>query len=405
MNGLRKFLTPFAPDQSGAVSVLYELGGIIVIIDAGGCAGNICGFDEPRWSEKRSAVFSAGLRDMDAIMGRDKLLVKKIVDAAGKINANFIALIGTPVPAVIGTDYKALKRMLSKETDLPIVTVDTDGMHLFDAGEEKAYLSIIRELKEKGLFTDGLDRDTDFGSDKPAFDACTANSNLNFITEPDEKGEVPDNNLEIEKKRAGIFGATPLDLYSSEGKKIISDALKDEGYDEIIFYGNGADISDFENTTKNKINIAVSPSGVKAVKLLNEYFGTPFEVRFPGTERLLENNIDFGLNSETKEYTLKNAKKILIIHSEIFANSLRASIRKNNPTAEITVASWFTMLDEYMKDGDVKLKEEDDFIDLAAGGYDLIIGDEILKKMLKDYNGGFLNIPEFSVSGKKQAGI
>ena len=28
MRGLRKYLTPFAPDQSGAVSVLYEFGGI-----------------------------------------------------------------------------------------------------------------------------------------------------------------------------------------------------------------------------------------------------------------------------------------------------------------------------------------------------------------------------------------
>ena len=43
MRGLRKYLTPFAPDQSGAVSVLFELGGIIVICDAGGCAGNVCG--------------------------------------------------------------------------------------------------------------------------------------------------------------------------------------------------------------------------------------------------------------------------------------------------------------------------------------------------------------------------
>ena len=35
MRGLRKYLTPFAPDQSGAVSVLFELGGIVVICDAG----------------------------------------------------------------------------------------------------------------------------------------------------------------------------------------------------------------------------------------------------------------------------------------------------------------------------------------------------------------------------------
>ena len=45
MRGLRKYLTPFAPDQSGAVSVLYELGGIIVICDAGGCTGNVCGLN------------------------------------------------------------------------------------------------------------------------------------------------------------------------------------------------------------------------------------------------------------------------------------------------------------------------------------------------------------------------
>ena len=79
MRGLRKYLTPFAPDQSGAVSVLYELGGIIVICDAGGCAGNVCGFDAPRWFEQTSAVFSAGLRDMDAIHGRDVRLVAKLV--------------------------------------------------------------------------------------------------------------------------------------------------------------------------------------------------------------------------------------------------------------------------------------------------------------------------------------
>ena len=42
MKGLYRYLSPFSPDQSGAVAVLYELGGIIVILDAGGCAGNIC---------------------------------------------------------------------------------------------------------------------------------------------------------------------------------------------------------------------------------------------------------------------------------------------------------------------------------------------------------------------------
>jgi hypothetical protein len=125
------------------------LGGLIVIIDAGGCTGNICGFDEPRWQDVRSAVFSAGLRDMDAILGRDKLLVSKIADACSRIDASFVALIGTPVPATIATDYKALKRMLENEINLPILTVATDGMKLYDEGEALAYKALADEFVSK----------------------------------------------------------------------------------------------------------------------------------------------------------------------------------------------------------------------------------------------------------------
>ena len=117
MRGLRKYLTPFAPDQSGAVSVLYEFGGIIAICDAGGCTGNICGFDEPRWFESKSALFSAGLRDMDAILGRDDKLVAKLADAVTKLDAKFAAIIGTPVPAVIGTCIKTYDREKSRSAD------------------------------------------------------------------------------------------------------------------------------------------------------------------------------------------------------------------------------------------------------------------------------------------------
>ena len=51
---------------------------------------------------------------MDAILGRDDRLVEKIGKACEKLSADFIAVIGTPVPAVIGTDYRALSRMIEK---------------------------------------------------------------------------------------------------------------------------------------------------------------------------------------------------------------------------------------------------------------------------------------------------
>ena len=60
---------------------------------------------------------------MDAILGRDDRLVAKLVDAAVKVEAGFAAIIGTPVPAVIGTDHQALRRMCEKKTDLPVLAV------------------------------------------------------------------------------------------------------------------------------------------------------------------------------------------------------------------------------------------------------------------------------------------
>ena len=146
MKGLRKVLTPFAPDQSGASGVLYQMGGLIVIIDAGGCTGNVCGFDEPRWHESRSAVFSAGLRDMDAILGRDELLASKIRSASERIDTSFVAVIGTPVPATIGTDYKALKKLIESKVDIPVLPVITNGMKLYNEGEKQAYKALIDEF-------------------------------------------------------------------------------------------------------------------------------------------------------------------------------------------------------------------------------------------------------------------
>ena len=42
---LRMYLPPFAPDYSGVCSTLFELRGIVVIHDAGGCTGNYTGYD------------------------------------------------------------------------------------------------------------------------------------------------------------------------------------------------------------------------------------------------------------------------------------------------------------------------------------------------------------------------
>ena len=48
-------------------------------------------------------------------------------------------LVGTPVPAVIATDFKALRRMTEKRTDVPVLTIESTGVNYYDKGASKAY--------------------------------------------------------------------------------------------------------------------------------------------------------------------------------------------------------------------------------------------------------------------------
>ena len=343
MRGLRKYLTPFAPDQSGAVSVLYELGGIIVICDAGGCTGNVCGFDEPRWFERKSAVFSAGLRDMDAILGRDDRLVEKLVDAAEKVEAGFAALIGTPVPAVIGTDYQALKRMCEKRTELPVLTVDTDGMELYDVGERKAYVELFKAFAREKL--------------------------------PVETGKI------------GILGMTPQDVSDPGAADKIREKFRVQGL-KAVCYGMGDGLDEIKKASSAESNIVVSPAALECAKYLEKSFGTPYEVGYPLVDELMPELDHAG-------------KKVLIVHQQVIANSIRDVVREHDEDAEVTVASWFSMEKDLLEEGDVSLRDEDDYIELVENGsFDVSFADPCMKRMVPGFAGEFEDAVHFAVSGK-----
>ena len=357
VRGLWKGLTPFAPDQSGAASVFYELGGILVICDAGGCTGNVCGFDEPRWFGERSAIFSAGLRDMDAILGRDDRLVAKLTDAAEKIDANFAAVIGTPVPAVIATDYRALQRMCEKKTNLPILTVDTNGMELYDVGEEKAWLTLFKTFAGK-----------DVASQKEA-------------SEEDDSSK---------KMKIGVLGLTPHDV---SDLKIEEKFRKSENENtHYICYGMRASIDKVKTAGSADKNLVVAPAALETAKYLEKEFGTPYEVGYPFVDELIP---ELGYER----------KKILIIHQQVIANAIRQEIRtrSDEQNTEVTVASWFMMKSELSEEGDLSLKEEMDYCKLVQNrNYDIVFADENMRGLVPGFKGTFVNIRHFAVSGKLQ---
>lgn len=420
MKGLRKYLSPFAPDQSGAAAVLCEFHGLIIILDAGGCAGNICGFDEPRWFDSRSAIFSAGLRDMDAILGRDDRLVEKIGKACEKLSAEFIAVIGTPVPAVIGTDYKALARMIEKKTGIPALTMDTDGTKLYDVGEKKTW----KELFKK------------------------------FAVE-----------REVEPGRVGIIGATPLEFGGVYEEDFLKKYFVEKGFSKVICYGMGDGLDAVREAASAEKNIVVSPSGIAAAKYLKQKFGTPYELFCPPEiiQEWKEQREQLASEKETEDNTKKveaveagkienqisaihyknlSGKKILIVHQQVLANTLREELQNiyaeqkikrnkkqlsvcgaetdteakdsregvlkisdkiSDEMSNINVASWFMMDKDQKAEGDILLKEEDDWISLIKeSDYDVIIADSLLKKAVPFFEGEWYDLPHFAISGKKR---
>jgi len=347
MKSLLKHLSPFAPDQSGAVSALFDFGGLIVICDAGGCTGNICGFDEPRWFIRRSAVFSAGLRDMDAILGRDDKLVSKLQSAMDGSGLNFSAIIGTPVPAIIATDFKALKRMAEKRTGLPAITVPTTGTRHYDRGASDAWLELFKT----------------FATEKIATDPGTV----------------------------GIIGASPLDFPALDAGELLSAALIAEGWKTVRCYGMGAGLDDVRTASVATKNIVVSPAGLAAAQYLQRAFGMPYEVRCPWLpQQVLDALPELA------------GKKTLVIHQQFAANAVRDAILKLDANSQVVIASWFMMDPGFMRENDFHIESEEAFIEAVTGGdYDAVVCDSRLRTALpRTQTFHIIDFPHFAVSGR-----
>lgn len=345
VRGLRRMLTPFAPDQSGAASVLYGMGGITVVVDAGGCVGNICGFDEPRWFAQRDAIFSAGLRDMDAILGRDDLLVQKLELAHRQLGGRFVALVGTPVPAVIGTDLTALCHLAERRCGLPAIALKTNGMDLYDRGAEAAYLVLLTR------FVEGA-------PERPV----------------------------TEEGRIGVWGATPLDVSDPDGAAALERRLRLDGWRRVTVFGMGATLDELRTAGAAERNLVVSPAGLKAAQWLQRRFGTPYDVDYPLADALIPRIAWAG-------------HRVLVVHQQVAAHAIRTRLLARG-ASDVIVASFFMQPDEARRDGDLHLREEGDVAAaVRAARPTAILADVTLRKLVGDFAGDFFDETHYALSG------
>lgn len=300
MKRLYRFLPPFAGDYSGVGSALYELGGMLCIHDASGCTGNYVGFDEPRSYDSKQLVYCTGLRRDDAIMGDEEVYIDKIVRAAQDMKPKFIALLGSPVPLIIGFDFNGVARELEQRLGIPAFGFDTAGMT--GSYKEGVVMGVTKLL-----------------------DYYVLPKKNELIRNADRKG-----------KKVNIVGATPLDI-SEENLEALKILLKSKGYEVVSVLSMSNDMDEFLSFYKADVNLAITQAGILISKDLEAKYDMPYLAGLPigelGTEHYfncLEEVFEVGKSMEVsqKDIDIKGSKKgnAVILEDGIIASSIRMEL-------------------------------------------------------------------------------
>ena len=249
----------YTADVSGVCSALYELGGMTVMHDPSGCNSTYNTHDEIRWYDEDSLIFISGLTEIDAIMGNDEKFIHDIEEAASELKPRFIALASSPIPYMNGTDFPAIAEVTDQDTGIPTFAVPTNGMHDYVHGAGMALEAIAEH----------------------------------FVLPKSHAEDVSNKNTE-EKGRnrlVNLLGVTPLDFGPLDHAETMKRSLEQYGWQINSMWAMGDSLDQLSKSADAAVNVVVSSVGIRAAKVLQRKFGTPYVVGAPVgrfTEKLSE---------------------------------------------------------------------------------------------------------------------
>ena len=181
-----------------------------------------------------------------------------------------------------------------------------------------------------------------------------------------------------------------LDTVTKDSAEHIKKLLS--GYRSAVCYGVCDSIEDVKNADRVRKNLVVSPSGLRAAREMKDAFGIPYEAGYPIAREYSEEFC--GRIHEEKPC------RVLVIHQQVFANEIRRLVESVHGVRKVDVATWFMLDDEIARKDDRTLREEDELLELVQSGeYDTVIGDPLFRRALPGWEGRYLSLPHFAVSG------
>ena len=225
-------------DTAGVCSSLYELGGMTVVHDASGCNSTYTTHDEPRWYGHASSTFISALTEADAILGNDERFIDNVAEAAKSLEScRFIAICGSPLPMMVGTDFAALGAEIERRSGIPVLALNTNGINSYLAGVNQALCA----------FAERFCRDT----------------------------------LAKSKRKVNILGATPLDFSVNGQVEDMKKLLEENGFEVNSCWSMGSCFEELQNAGAASVNLLVSSSAKDLAGYFEKRFNTPFVACVP----------------------------------------------------------------------------------------------------------------------------
>lgn len=356
-----RVISTYSADVSGVPSALFELGGMVIMHDASGCNSTYNTHDEPRWYDFDSMVYISGLSEMEAIMGDDEKLIGDIVSAANELRPQFIALCGTPIPMMIGTDFDAVCSVIEKRTGIPTLPVKTNGMNTYVKGASMAFLELAKR----------------------------------FVTKKDK----------TQKLSCNILGVTPLDFSVNTSVQSMKNALTERGVEIVSCWAMGDSLENIKNSAAASVNLVVSLCGIEAAEYMKNKLGIPYVVARPTaaafTDKIAADmrlSAQDGVNRITcaGESSNENAR-VIIIGEGVFSNSLATAL-KLEAGIDCRVICATDDMGVSLGKRSVTARDEDELMGLINDA-SVIVADPLYKPVCPK-GAGFVPLPHEAFSGR-----
>lgn len=374
-------LTPFTSDTSGALGTLYDLNALGLILDPNGCLSNYMAHDEFRREAKAPYLVSVGQNQMDMILGNEVPLYRGFRQLIQTSSPSLVAMIGTPVTALLSSDLERYAKDMEEEFGIPAIAIHTSGEKFYDTGTAQAYLQLCRRFVRS--------------------------------------------RTKLKPKHLNLVGVTHLDFGSMEAVAALERQIAEWGWTIQARLGMGSSLEELEQAADAELSLVVSVSGLPAARYLQEQFGVPYVADLPvglcGAARVQAelasasqrkaDAFDPGqeagdsVDRDEKGWEANGASATLIIGEQISANALRfLAEQKTGEPAD--VATFFSFEKSLARPGDVALDGESALDELLRERkYKRIIGDPLFGRFLtNDKQITHIHWPHMAVSGQLYAG-